>query len=190
MLSDSHKSISLILRPIFEKGRLSPHFADEKTKAQRGLDSCSGSNSGWRVKLMFKRMQGTGCYREMIGPVRKGWDPKATTSPTPYKRHPLTFPHWGRDLYVSILRLDHIYLNFCGPIVPLESRVLGERNQRWIHFDKGGDWESDLRSWDRVPARRDWVIQSSSRAPLVGLTLTRSGTEILCCFLNESPSLP
>lgn len=132
-------------------------------------------------------MQGTGCYREMMGPVHKGGDPKATTAPTPHKRHPLTFPHSGRDLYVSVLRLDHICLNFCDLIVPLESRVLAEWNWRWIHFGKRGDWESDV-SWDRVPARRDWVIQSSSRVPLAGLPLTHSGTEILCCFLNESPS--
>lgn len=132
-------------------------------------------------------MQGTGCYREMMGPVHKGGDPKATTAPTPHKRHPLTFPHSGRDLYVSVLRLDHICLNFCDLTVPLESRVLAEWNWRWIHFGKRGDWESDL-SWDRVPARRDWVIQSSPRVPLAGLPLTHSGTEILCCFLNESPS--
>lgn len=85
-----------------------------------------------------------GGYREVMGPsIREGTrGPKNLTS---YKKHPLTLLKLGGDLHVPTLRLDHIYLKFCGSTISLESRVLEEGIRRWVDFDRrwGGDGESD-----------------------------------------------
>lgn len=172
MLSDSHTIISLILWPIlWKRYNLSPFFSDEKTKAQRGLGSCPGSSNRWRVELIFRRLQRIEHYRDEmdLSVDQNFWRPNF---PPSYKKHPLTFLHLGRDLYVLILWLCHVYLTFYDSTIPLENRVLGEWIRRWMNL-----WEvgRSLSRWIKRQGHgpwdgTDWEVQSSSRAPLGGLT--------------------